>query len=384
MATLQSLIAQLHDDLDVLAESVAGRIRSEVPGYRTVPAMDHNPDVRAHLERIIEGLSSRRPPSVDVIAAARTLGAKRAAQGLSLPELVEAYHVAYREVWRRLLRAAGASTPDLRAELSEEVTHIWMWFQRLAAAAAEAHSTSLRFASATRLELRRRLFDALRISDETEGTGAAAGLGFLPSGDFVAICAGRSAQSDRGDLDGVDAALVAAGLSAAALRQGDRIAVIMQDDHAAVLETIHRTAGPVRIGVGLRRAGIVGAALSLRDAEDGVGLAAATDKDISFDADWLAVILHAARARLAPILSSGERVAADHPPLASTVTAFAQSGYSISAAARTLRIHPNTATYRLDRWCAMTGWDIRTPQGLIASTASASGADRTTEDASER
>jgi DNA-binding PucR family transcriptional regulator len=46
---------------------------------------------------------------------------------------------------------------------------------------------------------------------------------------------------------------------------------------------------------------------------------------------------------------------------------MARCRYSVSACARQLHIHPNTARYRLDRWKALTGHDVETLAGLAAS-----------------
>ncbi|WP_010595674.1 helix-turn-helix domain-containing protein, partial [Rhodococcus sp. P14] len=53
--------------------------------------------------------------------------------------------------------------------------------------------------------------------------------------------------------------------------------------------------------------------------------------------------------------------------LAETLRAFATSGFSLSACARELRVHPNTVKYRLDRWRELTGWDVHDVEGLVAS-----------------
>ena len=39
------------------------------------------------------------------------------------------------------------------------------------------------------------------------------------------------------------------------------------------------------------------------------------------------------------------------------------------AAADVLHLHPNTVRYRVERWHQLTGWDVRTRQGLIRSIA---------------
>ncbi|MHD0282236.1 helix-turn-helix domain-containing protein [Rhodococcus aetherivorans] len=67
------------------------------------------------------------------------------------------------------------------------------------------------------------------------------------------------------------------------------------------------------------------------------------------------------------MLAKGAEIAARHPHLAEAVSAFAQSGFSASAAARRLHLHPNSLAYRLERWQQLTGWDLRTVDGLVRS-----------------
>ena len=52
-----------------------------------------------------------------------------------------------------------------------------------------------------------------------------------------------------------------------------------------------------------------------------------------------------------------------------SLLAFAGSGLSQSAAARSLGIHTNTVAYRLGRWNEITGRDPRSGAGLMLSLA---------------
>jgi len=61
-----------------------------------------------------------------------------------------------------------------------------------------------------------------------------------------------------------------------------------------------------------------------------------------------------------------EAIAA-RPLLAEAVHAFVKHGYSVTAGARVLHLHPNTVKYRLDRWRELTGWDPWAPDGLTKS-----------------
>ncbi|MFV0532145.1 MAG: helix-turn-helix domain-containing protein [Cumulibacter sp.] len=87
-----------------------------------------------------------------------------------------------------------------------------------------------------------------------------------------------------------------------------------------------------------------------------------------FEREWPLTVLYADRSRMRELLAPGIAAAGDRH-IADAVVAFATNGYSISAAARTLHIHPNTARYRISRWRELTGWDVFTVHGLLSSLA---------------
>jgi DNA-binding PucR family transcriptional regulator len=103
------------------------------------------------------------------------------------------------------------------------------------------------------------------------------------------------------------------------------------------------------------------------DAERALSLAVRTSGAVDFHDRWLDATLFAHRHRLAPLLRTETDVAGSHPHLASAVRAYAGQGFSVSAAARSLHLHPNTVSYRLERWRQLTGWDPRTVDGLTRS-----------------
>jgi sugar diacid utilization regulator len=130
------------------------------------------------------------------------------------------------------------------------------------------------------------------------------------------------------------------------------------------VEAIRPTA---RIGIGIRRPGLAGAAVSLRDAQEAVERTNEDRPMVEFEHDWLMSCLKAIKPRFEVILQPTMAVARRHPDLAETVRAYAECRYSVSACERQLHIHPNSARYRLDRWKALTGHDIETAYGLTAS-----------------
>jgi sugar diacid utilization regulator len=88
---------------------------------------------------------------------------------------------------------------------------------------------------------------------------------------------------------------------------------------------------------------------------------------VEFGEDWLMSCLNAVKPRFEGLLRQTVLVIRAHPQLAQTVRAYADCRYSVSACARQLHIHPNSARYRLDRWRTLTGWDVETFNGLTAS-----------------
>ncbi|MGW2378682.1 PucR family transcriptional regulator [Streptomyces sp. NPDC001658] len=347
--------------------AVTDRIRAEIPGYAAVPYAEHRRDVRTQIEYIIKGLHVRQPPSGAAIEHARSFGRRRSTQQLALADVIEAFHIAYRELWNELLLETR-SRDDLALALVGEVGLLWNWFHRLSAVVAEAHSEEFRSRQATRQTLRRQLLKMVSGSPlgHEQQESLARSLGFEPDGDFVVAC-----------LDGVTEAQVEPiNRALGALERGvahcchdaGNAAVVAQGCAAEdLLAAVHRGEPAVLVGVGLARGGPAGAVLSFADATQALERARQVRQDVQFADDWLLVTLGGAGHRLDALFTDGAATARKHPRLAETVRAYAAHGYSLTACARALQIHPNSAKYRLDRWRELTGWDVQTFDGLVSS-----------------
>jgi hypothetical protein len=93
-------------------------------------------------------------------------------------------------------------------------------------------------------------------------------------------------------------------------------------------------------------------------------------QDVPGDAirnEWLFATLLTHRRELAPLFATDQSVTGLPEHLGAAVRAYAEHGFSVSAAARALHIHPNTLAYRLDRWHQLTGWTPRSLDGLMKS-----------------
>jgi DNA-binding PucR family transcriptional regulator len=143
--------------------------------------------------------------------------------------------------------------------------------------------------------------------------------------------------------------------------------VLMQQISADfVVRAMRRQVAGAAIGVGMVRAGLAGAAASIVDAREALALANHGQK-VAFQDQWLLATVLPRFDRFASILESCRETARTHPDLADTIRVFASNGFSLTATARVLHIHPNTVKYRLSRWHELAGRDVHTWQGLSDS-----------------
>lgn len=362
-------LADLSLEVPALAGRVARQIRAEIAGYARVSTAEHDADVHRQIADIVAGLQSRTTPNASQIQLARQIGRQRSIEGLALTEVIEAYHIAFRETWDELLKWSRDRQRGLDA--LSQVGLLWSWIHRLSAAVADAHAEQSLVSESARTMWRQELIDALiegRFGRQTEVI--AERLGYRHDDEFIAICS----EADSGDgVNDLNARLAASGGVGHCGNQADRSFVISQGISTDVLLQIARDSRPgSSFGVGLARQSLAGAAMSLRDAADAFEHARFTRTDIHFETDWLAATVAAHAHRLDAILSVGASVAQRNPRLADAVRAYATNGFSISACARDLGIHPNSVKYRLERWSALTGWRFDTFSGIVNSVSSLS------------
>ena len=359
------LFARLAARLDQVTPEVAARIRAEIPGYSALPQDEHSADVDRQIRNAVSGLVSGSGPTASALAHARGVGHHRAAAGMTLPDVIEAYHIAYREIWAELLRDAQASKPPLDSALASVVSVLWLWFHRLSAAVAEGHAAETQVRRSDRLERERELMDQLTGRAAVDDA-VAAELGYQVGDEFMVACVAGLGRRDAADR--LAEALRTASRPVTCTYHERHVVVVAQDLTVAQLRAAVDTIRPTaRIGTGIPRLGLAGAVVSLRDAREAVERTNEDRRVVEFEHDWLMSSLNAIKPRFEAILQPTMAVARRHPDLAETVLAYSGCRYSVSACARQLHIHPNSAKYRLDRWKALTGHDVETVHGLTAS-----------------
>jgi hypothetical protein len=365
---LHDICLAVADELPGLAAIITDRIRAENPVYATLPWEEHVRFIHEQARELLAGLAEHRLPTREQ-AAARELGSRRARQGLPVEVLLSSYHIGYQEVWNALLNKAGAHEEELRPGLVRLVTLMWSWLRLSSGAAADAHHETLSSQQAMQINLTHRFLRILRGGDthSEEATHLARILSFDPDGAFQAFCV-PSASLPEQDLVHLQQRLARHRGTVQSANQGSATIIVCQDVASdAITDTIHENHPGLPIGVGLRRPGLTGAAASIVDAERTFALAAQTGGVADFQNEWLLATLLTHRRELAPLFQTDQSVAGLPEHLAAAVRAYADHGFSVTAAARALHVHPNTVTYRLDRWHQLTGWTPRTLDGLMKS-----------------
>ncbi|WP_231706655.1 MULTISPECIES: PucR family transcriptional regulator [Tsukamurella] len=349
-----------------MTQHAVDKIRAEITSYHSIPYREQYDYIRTGLEMMLEAVAS--PDGIAQLDSGRSrdLGRRRAMQGISLSDVIETYHIALRELWHELL----ARSPEPDAELMVAVGRLWDVVHLETTAVAEGHSEATRSRQAERAGVRHRFFAALTAGDERSMTDArqlAQALGFDPDNEFRALCA---------DSDWPEAAQERLQISLDELRGAAHCsrhdAGLMILCQRAATPTVVATVRSIRpgatVGVGLERPSLELAPSTMDDAMQALK-ASRAGAVTRFEDAWLTASLTPQRERLAPILERGWAVARENPHLVDAVRAYAGAGLSISAAARSVNLHANSVTYRLDRWHTLTGWDPRTASGLLASIA---------------
>lgn len=349
--------------LDELAAETTERIRAAVPTYRVVPAEQHLRGVRGQHANLLSMLAQARPATAEELSSARRLGRERARQGIPVEDVIEAFHIGCEQAWEAVRAAAAADAPQLLQSVSE----LWRWVHDAANAVVEGHAQMTQHGHAVAAELRKRLFDLLhqgRLAATAPAAELALSLRYDPAGPFTAVCVDAPGADER--IDGLQLSLDRLrGTAHSELRARSALVLFQRMAEDDVFDVLRRHDLAARVGVGLSREGVGGAAASIADATRALRLADATTPVVRFEDAWLLASALEAEERLGALLADEVRAARENPHLTEAVLAYGATGFSITRAASMLQVHPNTVTYRLDRWQELTGRDPRRLDGLM-------------------
>lgn len=363
------LCRETHDDLHDISAQITAVIFEAVPAYAdsAVPRPDLGRSVERNVADLLVGIAERRDPTPEELRRRADLGARRATQGLPVDTLMQAFHVGYREMWEILVQRAGGFDTDLSPLLLQASTTMWTWTHQVTDALGHAHAETLRTMALRAASVRQRFLELVMAGDHEseEAITLARGLDFEAAGAFRAYVV-RTAVLDGSETPRLQTACAQLAGNQQVISQGARLVVLSQGEDEAPIEQVLTSQLPeATIGVGLVRGGLDGARLSIGDAERALALTT-RPRVIVFEDVWPWALLARDLDRAQPLLDTARRTARDHPHLAEAVTAYASHG-SIADAGRALGVHPNTITYRLERWSELSGWDARDFDQLLRS-----------------
>src|SRR5688572_23379692 len=96
-----SLVTEIQNELDQLAERAGDRIRDEIPDFRRVPAEALNRAISGNVTRALTALRDLRPPTDAELEQAAAIGRERAEQGLAVDAVLHAYRISISALWAR-------------------------------------------------------------------------------------------------------------------------------------------------------------------------------------------------------------------------------------------------------------------------------------------
>ncbi|WP_063695857.1 PucR family transcriptional regulator [Amycolatopsis orientalis] len=362
-----ALCGVLRERLEDIADELTERIRGEIPSYAQLPRAEHRRTVRDTAETLLASLAVGAEPTAAQLRAVQQASRRRAYYGLPVYDVVAAFHVVARELWDRLREVAGAA----EEVLIELVGPIWLWIQSMCSVVVDAYVAEAGARHGYEVGLRQRLLELLRGGGATgpQASDVARELGFDPAASFQAFCAPAEEWS-QGQLDPLQrGARQLPGVVHCGLHGALMIVLAQGIEAERVLARLERLAGPdARLGVGLVRDGLVGAEMSIADADQ--ALAFGTGGVVRFEDVWLPASLTGSQDRLVPLFARAREVARDNPSLAEAVLAFCRHGFTLAGAAAELHVHANTVGYRLARWQELSGLDPRSFPGLVRSVLS--------------
>lgn len=366
---VQVILRGMVDEVAVIADAVTSSIRSAQPLYAIVPEPEHRSAVELQVLNRLHALSEERGLSPSEFGAATDLAAERAARGVPIDALIAAYQVADAEIWRILVERSG---PPITSLLPRIGTLMFESIRETTTAIAGAHSRVARAIDGDRIHLAHQFLECLADPEQQSAASVIASrLRLDPRGEFVALVwlpapevtessAHRSVLTLPPHLAADVVSRTVAGGQLEMVTQAGRLPEAL----------IHGAAEGMlagRWGIGLARAGLVGAGESLGDARLAFNCTSSDYPVRTFERDWHEAVMLAERGRLTALLAAAVQVAQANSHLTETVLAFAAADMSIAAAAQAVRLHANSVTYRLDRWSRLTGLEARSFVGLLQS-----------------
>ena len=372
---VQGIASELASRVDELAHAVACAVRAEIAFYKSTGVVTNDELLTSCAENLRFALKClETAESFDTSPAVAT-GSKRAAAGVPLPAVMDAYRIASHHLWDAVVQIATTQPGVSRDVLIQATTRIWhiqdAYTDAMTSAYRQQTTQQVLEDEAERAALTEALLDGRTLTDYT--VWEVAQLLRLPiSGPYVVIAATCPTVGKQA-LPGITAKLRGADIfSAWRLLPDLQVGIAhvpTESKRDTVVELLGRQA-TTRVGVSPPFNDLTDTAQALRYAR--VALSTRSSKSggvIVFEDSLLAVAAVSAPEvtnKVAAIvfsqfddLSSGEKGV-----LFETFRAWLANKGSVANAAAQLYCHPNTVRHRLHRIEARTGRSLAVPDQL--------------------
>jgi hypothetical protein len=368
-------VRRLLDQSAALGQELTEQIWQHLPGYEAgwMEAEELSAMVTSNVHTLLSAVAADRRPEGAELEPAIRLGERRAAQGIPLEAMLRSWHTAERVLAARLIEA---TTPDVLAghraverlavavdTLSDASVES---YRRTQAAATGEHGTAVNLVS------RLAAGEALA-APEVERQAAMIGVEVGRPHRALVLAIGRT---DAAGMSRAHRVL----LEHAQPHSHSRV---MTGYHRGMLVVIAGASGglPAALDRAVRRTELpLPAVLGVGDPRPRLGEIAASCREAVAAAE-VSVLVGRRRTTayfedvLPEVLLRDNPVTArrlvtarlggllDRPPLLETLVAYLESGLSLRATAKALRVHENTASYRLRRILDLL--DVARPAALV-------------------
>src|SRR5271163_335937 len=373
---IQGIASELASRVDELAHAVACAVRAEVAFYQSTGVVTNDELLTSSAENLRLALKCLETADGFDTSPAVATGSKRAAAGVPLPAVMDAYRIASHHLWDAVVQIATTRPRVSRDVLIQATTRIWHIQDAYTAAMTSAYrqqtTQQVLEDEAERAALTEALVDGRTLTEYT--VWEVAQLLRLPiSGPYVVVAASCPTVGKQA-LPGIAAKLRSADIfSAWRLLPDIQIGIAhvsTESKRDAVVELRERQA-TTRVGVSppfndltdtaqaLRYARV---ALNTRNSRTGGGVTVFEDSLLAVAAVSAPEVTHKVAALI--LCQFDHLPSAEKGVLFETFRSWVANKGSVANAAAQLFCHPNTVRHRLHRIEARTGRSLAVPDQL--------------------
>ena len=369
------IASELASRVDELAHAVASAVRAEVAFYKSTGVVTNDELLTSSTENLRFALKCLETAAGFDTSSAVATGSKRAAAGVPLPAVMDAYRIASHHLWDAVVQIATTPPGITRDVLILATKRIWhiqdAYIDAMTSAYRQQMTQQLLEDEAERAALTEALVDGRTLTDYT--VWEVAQLLRLPiSGPYVVVAATCPTVGKQA-LPGITAKLRSADIfSAWRLLPDIQIGIAhvsTESKRDAVVELLERQA-TTRVGVSPPFNDLTDTAQALRYARDALNARNSRTGGVTvFEDSLLAVAAVSAPEvtnKVAALVFSqfDDLPSADKGVLFETFRSWVANKGSVANTAAQLFCHPNTVRHRLHRIEARTSRSLTVPNQL--------------------